>query len=189
MRKSLFSSLKVIAMMLATDNEIHPKEKAWFVAITKKYGATFAERNQLEDCLSGKSTENLEEILSDIVEEFDRGRLLNFVRMAMQEDGIVKSAEIKLFYKIKEALDESLQSDYRQLARSLIKHDEETRIWKALDRFGTAWSKNLPVFAISGHIFYADGRIWEPLFELLANHKAKFLFGSVVVGAVIYWWR
>jgi hypothetical protein len=187
MQKSLFSSLKIVAMMLATDNEVHPKEKAWFLAISKKHGATFAQRSQLQEFLSGKNAGNLQEILSDIVDDFDKHRLLKFVRMAMRQDGIVKNSEIQFFYKIQGALEGSLQSDYQQLAHSLLKRDNEIRAWKDLDRLGNVWSQKLHIFALSGHFYYLDAAVWASVFELVGRHKYKFLIVAAIAATILYW--
>jgi hypothetical protein len=188
MQKSLFSSLKVIAMMLATDNELHPKEKAWFMAITKNYGATSSERSILQDYLSGRTTQGLEEILRDVVEDSDRLRLLKFVAMAMRQDGLVKNAEIKFFYQIQKVLEGGLQEDYQELARSILKHDKEMGVWKDLNRLGQAWSRNLPMFGISGHFYFVGAVFSQPFVDLLTSHKYKALFAIMIVVASFYWW-
>lgn len=167
--------------MLATDNELHPKELAWFLAIAKNYGATFRERSQLEEYLDGRSTEGLDEVISNVVGEFDRRRLLNFVQMAMRQDGIVRNSEITLFYKIQKALETKPQDDYLQLGRSLLKRDQEMRVWKELDRLGKVWSQKLPVFGISGHFYYTDGVFWEALYDLLANNKYKVILMAAII--------
>ncbi|WP_277577425.1 hypothetical protein [Bdellovibrio svalbardensis] len=173
-------------MMLATDNELHPKEKAWFLAIAKNYGATFRERSQLEEYLRGRPTESLEEALSDVVGEFDRRRLLNFVKMAMRQDGIVRNSEITFFYKIQEALGANPQNDYLQLGRSLLKRDREMRVWNELDRLGNVWSRKLPIFGISGYFYYTDGVFWEALGDLLINNKFTMFFVGAIIAAYIF---
>ena len=178
--KSIFSSLKVIALVVATDKELHPKEKAWFLAITRNHGANFTERAKLQDCLHGRSTESLEEILSDIHTEADRVRLLNFVRVAMRQDGIVRNAEIQFFYKIEKLLERTVQNDQQQVARLILKHDRHTRVWREVDRFAKVWGANMRVFGFSGHFYYTDGIFWESLYDFLWTHKYVVLLLALI---------
>lgn len=166
--------------MLATDNELSPKEKAWFIAISKNYGASFRERSILNEYLQGRSKENLEEIISHIVDVNDKRRLLGFVHMAMRMDGLVRSSEVELFHKIQAALEPNLSNDYRELGKELIKRDRDIRAWKAVDRFGKVWSKNIPVIAVFGHYYYADGEFWASLIEIVSIYKRRILIAAAL---------
>ncbi|WP_413560566.1 hypothetical protein [Bdellovibrio sp. HCB209] len=185
MRSSLFSSLKVVAMMLAVDKSLHPKEKKWFFQIAKNYGASIADRAELTEILEGKSTEILSKVISDIDDEFDRRRLLNFLQMAMRQDGIVKNTEIQLFYEIQKELETSLRNDYAQLGREIQKHNKEKRVWTELDRLGKIWSHKFPGFPFGGRIYYADSVMWTIIADLSGYHWGKILIGVITVIFII----
>ncbi|WP_413587338.1 hypothetical protein [Bdellovibrio sp. HCB274] len=189
MRDSLFSSLKVVAMMLAADSVPHPREKKWLLQIARNYGASFGEVAILAEILSGKSNELLSEVLSHVEDEFDKRRLLNFLQIAMRQDGLVKNSEIKLFYEIQKELETNLRNDYVKLGREIRKRDGEVRAWNELDRLGKALNVRVHGFPFSAHFFYADPELFTLLFDLVGKHWRKLMvvvFGLFVSYVLLF---
>ncbi|QDK44856.1 hypothetical protein DOM22_06615 [Bdellovibrio sp. ZAP7] len=184
MRTSLLSSLKIVAMMLAVDKEIHLKEKAWFFVICRNYGVSFREKLELSEYLNGRSSQSLEEIIRDIVEEEDRRRLLNFVQMAMRQDGLVKNTEIELFYRIKKGLEPNLRNDYVELGRALREREKELIVWEQLEKLGKAFSQ--PVRPWFGYSYYINVDIWYLISYLIESHKLKIITSILIIAAVCY---
>jgi hypothetical protein len=173
MRESLLSSLKVVAMMLATDNDLHPNEAKWFWAVTKNYGASFTERRILDKYLKGENEDDLEMILDRITDEFDRRKLLNFVQMAMRQDGLVKNSEIELFHEIHRLLDSrGIANDYRNMGRELQKRDKDLALWRALGQLGKLGSVKLRGFTVWGY---------SPLVTILSQEDTDILMENKAI--------
>ncbi|MFV8258247.1 hypothetical protein ACNQKP_10585 [Bdellovibrio bacteriovorus] len=148
MNQNHFAVLKVVALMLAEDDSIHRNERLWFSAIAGNYGATFRQRLILNKFLHGHSTDNLWEILADVEKE-DHQRLLNFLRVAMRQDGLVKNRELSFYHRVQAGLI-SISSEHISLGRSLLQRENELGIWEELNSFGKFLSHKIPGAGIVG---------------------------------------
>lgn len=187
MRKSLLSSLKIVAMMLAIDNDLHPKERTWFIKVSKNFGASHNDLRNLEKFLNGESDEELQTIIDGITDDQDRHRLLNFVQLSMRQDGIVKNREIQLFHEIHHLLNSrSNDSEYREFGRSLLKRDKEIAFWKTLGAIGTLGSSKVRGFSFLSldHHFYPYDFDSDTLKNLAAY--AAILAIITFTGAMIF---
>ncbi|UYL09461.1 hypothetical protein B9G69_002600 [Bdellovibrio sp. SKB1291214] len=185
MRESLLASLKIVAIMLAVDNNLDQKERSWFLKVSKGFGASLSERRMLERFLDGEHDESMESIIERIIDDYDRHRLLNFVQMAMRQDGVVKKSEIQLFHEIHRLLNaKPIGPDYREFGRELLKRDREIALWKALNALGTIGSAKLRGFPLSRSIYInpyeADSDIFQNL-ALYAVALAAFLILLLVI--------
>ncbi|WP_041583591.1 hypothetical protein AB1A81_12245 [Bdellovibrio bacteriovorus] len=142
MNQNHFAVLKVVALMLAEDDSIHRKERIWFSVIAGNYGATFRQRLMLNKFLHGHSTDSLWEILADVEKE-DHQRLLNFLRVAMRQDGLVKNKELSFYHRVQTGLI-SISSDHISLGRSLLQRENELGMWEELNSFGKFLSHKIP---------------------------------------------
>jgi|GEM_PF-3941081 len=164
-------------MMLAVDHKIDAKERTWFLTVMNSFGVRFRQRAVLRDHLMNRSTESLETVFARINSE-DQKRLLNFLKVAMNVDGEVSPSEKEFFDRVMDLNNKlSISTDYTELGRSLLKHENETRLWKSLGELGVILSKRrhgLRRFHIAADDFDFGG--WSLIYESIIAERPKASF-------------
>lgn len=138
MNLSLFSTLQLVARLLACDAEIHDLEKAWFTALLNCHGTTREQRKILRDELRGQRNKSIKELVSQI-EEKDQARLLNFLKVAMHIDKKISPKETEFYQEIKYFIEQPVMVpsiDYTDYGRELLKRDKELALWQELGKMG-----------------------------------------------------
>jgi len=177
-------------MMLSVDDELNEKEKTWFTRISKSYGVPEKEQIVLLEYLNGHHSESLENLVAQIDDGEDKMRLLRFVKLAAEIDGVVKNREIALFNEIKSAFERQVSSDdYLDLGRSLLQRDQEIQMWQELDSLGKSLSKRYYWSGFSTYSYQiGTGFVIGNLFALALQYKHKriALFLLVVLVGLIF---
>ncbi len=154
MTESLFSAMRIVAMILAADGHVDEREEKWFLLCMRSYPLTHEQREILRAHLKGEG--NIEELHGRVTGEKDRERLMNWVRVAISRDGKIDPAERQLLEHI-QALNRLRSSvprtEYEELAGSLLQADKDVQLWKDLGEAGRYFGKRLLPFH---HYHFAD---------------------------------
>lgn len=135
MTDSLFSSIRIVALLLSSDGELHPLEKSWFSTLINTCGPNSSQRKILREDLQRKSKVDVEALYFEVTAEKDLKALANFLRVASHLDGKVSPEERIFLAKIKDASERFEQTggiDYAAFGKSLLKRDKELRMWEEL---------------------------------------------------------
>lgn len=177
MTPNFFAIFKVIALLLAEDKVLHPKERAWFFALACNHGATFLQRLTLNKYLHGRATEHLDDILIHIDKE-DHQRLLNFLRVGMRQDGVVTNSELTFYHRVQRKLQTGTSPNYISLGRSLRQRDKELELWRELEVFGKVLSQRLSGGEVLGHFDFYSAILFGKMFT--DPRSVKYLLFFVV---------
>lgn len=141
---SLLSVLRVFAVMLWRDGRIDEREAKWFRFLVSRFEVSSDQKQQLWQDL--EKCPDLGTVFSQIDNEFDRGRLLDWLRIAINLDGKCSENESRMFHEIQKlkASDQSLANDIVNTQIAMEAASKHAKFWKTLGRFGKRLGKMTP---------------------------------------------
>lgn len=145
MTESLFNALRIVAKMIGADGQVHDKEITWFLQLIGKYGVNADQRAVLREDFN--NMDDVQLIFSKVCEPRDRQRLLYWLNLAIQADGVLHAKEKKLFEVIKELSDrdsQTVQGTQLDYAKAILEAHNEAGIWKELKEAAVLFRTPVP---------------------------------------------
>lgn len=143
MSESQFAVLRIALMMVSSDGVLHLNELVWFRHITKNFKAT---PEQIDTLLQDRrGPRNIELIYEKISQAEDRERLLTWLKVIMNADGVIHPYEKALYERVLKCHEEAKRSaptTEADLAKSIVGAMNEAYFWKELSNFGNFLSQS-----------------------------------------------
>lgn len=125
--KSLLASLRIMAIFISIDGELHDKQVKWFTWLIKSRVVNPEHQKLLLEDL--KNPPKIQDLFSDVMDS-DRERLLGWARIAVNIDGKLDEEEKALYSHLKELIerDNLLKGDsHRVIAQAIIEYLKTSR--------------------------------------------------------------
>ncbi len=139
MSESLVAVLKIIAQSLSKDRSLVGEEKYWLMWMLNKHKATTEQKEQVLSELR-KPSVPIHELFAQVSNKNDRERLLSWLHIAVNIDGVVHSREKCFIDEItsrNQDLEKFLQSDtHLEMAKEIIKIEENKKFWQSVGAVG-----------------------------------------------------
>ena len=173
--ESLFSAIRLIAIMLNLDERHSPKQMKWFLKLIDNYDLTQLQREVLHSDL--KNPPDIEAIHRKIISSSDRDSLLKWMITVINVDKKKYPEEQELLNKIKDLNFEANQKEkdiYFELGKSIVKANLEVQFWKELENTGNFFNRKIRLSFESRNEF-----------NQLSILKNRFVFWGLVIFIVV----
>lgn len=141
LNQSQFSVLRIVALVLAADGEVVPKEQRWFSWFLGRFELTPEQVELLKR--DSNSSPQLSELCA-LIDSRDYERLKSWLQIAMKIDGHQSKEEMDLVNQVL-SLEAKPSPDPNQvLAQTLVEHSDSVEFWKSMGTLGKRLTKRIP---------------------------------------------